>query len=278
MRLTDTAVDDVGQGLPVVFAHGTEMTRAMFAPQLDYLAERGFRAIAYDSRGRTDRWEGPYDLYDLAQDCLDLLDELEIERCVLFGMSMGGYMAMRFALRWPERLVGLGLIGGARSRPYSAEEMAARRELYDPLLESAALSEEWLEEAAEVAFSPDTRSRNPELVNDWTERWARYNPRAVYWESRAWIERDDIGPQLGRLELPTLIVQGGDDAPLPLSEPLWVFSQLPDVTMARIPGAGHTVNLEAPDRVNRVIGDFCAQLTGPAGIGLARCGNNGGGG
>ncbi|HXD57085.1 MAG TPA: alpha/beta hydrolase, partial [Thermoleophilaceae bacterium] len=57
------------------------------------------------------------------------------------------------------------------------------------------------------------------------------------------------------------ILQGGDDAPLPLSEPLWLFSQLPDVTMARIPRAGHTVNLEAPDRVNRVIGDFCAALS-----------------
>jgi pimeloyl-ACP methyl ester carboxylesterase len=261
MRLTDTAVDDVGEGLPIVFAHGTEMTRAMFTPQLAYLAERGFRAIAYDSRGRTDRWEGPYDLYDLAQDCLDLLNELEIQRCVLFGMSMGAYVAMRFALRWADRLVGLGLIGGARARPYSAEEMATRRSFYDPLLETTRLSEEWLEEAARVAFSPDTRTMNPELVNDWTERWAAYDPKAVYWESRAWIEQDDVGPQLGQLQLPTLIVQGGDDAPLPLSEPLWVFSQLPDVMMARVPRAGHTVNLEASEGVNRVIGDFCASLS-----------------
>lgn len=260
MKLTETAIDDVGEGLPIVFAHGTEMSRRMFAPQLSYLAERGFRAIAYDSRGRTSRWEGPYDLYDLAQDCLDLLDELEIQRCVLFGMSMGGYVAMRFALRWPERVVGLGLIGGARARPYSAEEMATRRNLYDPLLESSQLSEKWIEEGARVAFSLDTQTRNPELVDDWTGRWADYDPRAVYWESRAWIEQDDVGAQIGQLQLPTLIVQGGDDAPLPISEPLWVFSQLPDVTMVRIPRAGHTVNLEAPDQVNRVIGDFCASL------------------
>jgi pimeloyl-ACP methyl ester carboxylesterase len=261
MKLTDTAIDDRGEGLAVVFLHGTEMTRAMFAPQLDYLAERGFRAIAYDSRGRTRRWEGPYDLYDLAQDCRDLLDELEIERCVLFGMSMGAYVAMRFALRWPERVVGLGFIGGARARPYSEEEMATRRDFYDPLLQAERLSDEWLDEAAKVAFSLDTQTRNPQLVDDWVERWAEYDPKAVYWESRAWIEQDDIGPQLGRMQFPTLIVQGGDDAPLPITEPLWVLSQLSDVTMARIPRAGHTVNLEAPDRVNRVIGDFCASLS-----------------
>jgi pimeloyl-ACP methyl ester carboxylesterase len=168
---------------------------------------------------------------------------------------------MRFALGWPDRVAGLGLIGGARARPYSAEEMATRRNLYDPLLEASRLSDKWIEEAARVAFSKDTHTRNPELVDDWTERWAEYDPRAVYWESRAWIEQDDVGAQIGQLQLPTLIVQGGDDAPLPLSEPLWVFSQLPDALMVRIPRAGHTVNLEAPDRVNRVIGDFCASLS-----------------
>ncbi|MDY7081970.1 MAG: alpha/beta hydrolase, partial [Halobacteria archaeon] len=93
----DVLCDDVGDAssdTTIVFSHGTLMNRTMFRPQLDALKNE-CRVVAYDSRSRTERWEGPYSLDDLANDCLALVDALDIDSFVLAGMSMGGYMALR---------------------------------------------------------------------------------------------------------------------------------------------------------------------------------------
>ena len=91
--------DERGSGPVVLLSHGTMMDRTMFADQLaglgDALPRRRLRPLG----ARTELSVGPYTLDDLADDCVELLDSLDAERCVLGGMSMGGFMALRFALR-----------------------------------------------------------------------------------------------------------------------------------------------------------------------------------
>ena len=86
----DTVATDRGDGPPLVLSHGTLMDRTMFDPQLSLADE--YRVVAYDARARTDRYVGPYDLYDLADDCAALLDAKGVDSCVLGGMSMGGFV------------------------------------------------------------------------------------------------------------------------------------------------------------------------------------------
>jgi pimeloyl-ACP methyl ester carboxylesterase len=105
----DRTVVDRGEGAVVVLTHGSFMDHTMFAPQIEALEDR-YRIIAYNHRARTDRWAETYNLGDLANDCRQVLDERGIEKCVLGGMSMGGFMAFEFARMWPERLHGLILI------------------------------------------------------------------------------------------------------------------------------------------------------------------------
>src|SRR5258708_5014854 len=121
VRMPVPPYDEAGRGPAIVFSHGTMMDRSMFRPQLDALS-RSFRVIAFDHRARTANWRGPYSLDDLASDCLALLDALGIERCVLGGMSMGGFMALRLALRHPERLNAMILIDSMASAPLSPNE------------------------------------------------------------------------------------------------------------------------------------------------------------
>ena len=72
-RRPETVATDRGDGPPVVLCHGTLMDRTMFDPQLDALAD-DYRVVAYDTRARTDRYDESYDLYDLADDCVALMD------------------------------------------------------------------------------------------------------------------------------------------------------------------------------------------------------------
>src|SRR5437762_12001437 len=105
----DRTVVDRGEGTAVVLTHGSFMDHTMFAPQIVAVEDR-YRIIAYNHRARTHRRAEMYDLGDLANDCRHVLDERGIEKCVLGGMSMGGFIAFEFARMWPERLHGLILI------------------------------------------------------------------------------------------------------------------------------------------------------------------------
>jgi pimeloyl-ACP methyl ester carboxylesterase len=96
----DRTVVDRGVGTAVVFTHGTLMDHTMFAPQIEALEDR-YRVIAYNHRGRTNRWAETYDLGDLANDCRHVLDERGIEKCVL-GVC-------RWAGSWPSSSLGCGL-------------------------------------------------------------------------------------------------------------------------------------------------------------------------
>ena len=108
--------EEAGIGPALLLGHGTMMDRTMFADQLAGLSDT-YRVVAFDHRARTENWRGPYDLDDLADDVVALLNSLDIERCVLGGMSMGGFMALRFALRHQDRLDGLVLIDTMAAAP-----------------------------------------------------------------------------------------------------------------------------------------------------------------
>ena len=92
----------------------------MFAPQTAALAER-YRTIAYTSRAGTSRYGTERCLDDLVDDCLAVVDEAGVDRFVLVGMSVGGFMAVELALRHPGRIAGLVLMA-TQADAYTAEE------------------------------------------------------------------------------------------------------------------------------------------------------------
>src|SRR5688572_13415132 len=89
--------DDAGQGEPVLLVHAFPFNRQMWAPQVSALTAAGYRAIAPDVRGfgQSDLPTRGYTLDQIAGDLVALLDALRIERAVVAGLSMGGYIAFR---------------------------------------------------------------------------------------------------------------------------------------------------------------------------------------
>jgi 3-oxoadipate enol-lactonase len=102
--------DTGGEGAAVLFSHGFLMDHEMFEPQVSFLRDE-FRCISWDQRG----WGqtevlGSYTYWDSADDALALLSHLDIDAAFFVGMSQGGFIAMRAALKVPDRVRGLGLI------------------------------------------------------------------------------------------------------------------------------------------------------------------------
>ena len=248
-----------GLGPAVVFSHGTLMDATMFAPQLDNLAGRRYRTIACNSRVLTGP-PAPHTLGDLVEDCRALLDDLDIGKCVLAGMSVGGFMALEFALAYPERLNGLILIA-ATSQGYTAEEREAYHLQFDKLDVDGMVPRDFAEWVAPYSFGASTLADNRELVDHWIERWTATVPaRAVLYQGRSWIDKEDITARLATIDVPTLVVHGEEDVPIPVERAQTMADALPDATLARIARAGHSVNLEAHQAVNQAIARFLGGL------------------
>jgi pimeloyl-ACP methyl ester carboxylesterase len=249
---------EAGKGIPVVCSHGMSLDCDLFRPQVEGLASEQLRVLAYDSRARGSRALEPYDLYDLADDFVALLDSRCIERAFLVGMSLGGSMAIRAAIRYPERLLGVVLIG-ASGVPYADWKAKESEELYASHRHEPRLDPAFARADAHAHLSERSRRERPELARFLESRIGARGGEESWYEASSWIKKDDVREQLGQVEVPFLIVHGEEDALIPLDMALETFSLLPQARLLVLPYAGHAINLEEADAVNEAISTFVAQ-------------------
>lgn len=253
---------DRGAGTAIIFAHGMGFDCRLFEPQVDYLS-RDFRTIAYNLRARSPRGREPYTLYDLVGDFTRLLDERGIDRCVLIGMSMGGYMAVRAALVAPHRLYGVVLIG-ASAVPFPANDVSAWRVDAERWRTRAVLGAPQGRADAEQNFSRLSIRKNPELISLWAQRIAGRGGASSYYEFMSWAYQDDVRDAFSRVTVPCLMIHGQDDTAVPLAHALETHRLRPSARLMVLPYGGHAANLEYPDTVNEAIRTFCAEAISTA--------------
>jgi len=239
----------------VVFAHGTLMNRTMFDSQVEAVADAGYHAVAYNLRARTEYYEPAYDLYDLVGDCDALLDNLGVDSCVLVGMSMGGFMGLRFALEHQDRLDGFVLVDSM-----AQQHDETKRQSYDAMVSQVEASdvvpEGLAQTSAQILFGETTRDENPELVDAWVEQWLSYPPTAVVNEVRSWLDREDILDRTDEIEVPVLALHGEEDTSIPPKEARETVREFPDARLEEVPDAGHSSNDENPEFTNRRLVEF----------------------
>jgi 3-oxoadipate enol-lactonase len=246
--------DSGGDGPPVVLAHGFLMDRTMFAPQVAALRD-AYRIVTWDARGFGDTvFDGkPFTYWDLAADCLALLDRLEIERAAIGGHSQGGFVALRFALTAPERTRALVLLD-TQAGPEDREAI--------PFFES--MLDSWVangpsEEIAGVVAGLILGS--PELTKAWIPRWMARDPELMEEPGRALLTRDDLTPRLGEIEIPALVVHGTADASIPIEKAAVLAAGLPRCRgVVPIQDATHSANLTHPGAVTDAINAFLGTL------------------
>ncbi len=260
MRLRANGIEivyeDRGAGeQPLVLVHGFTGFRHDFASQLDSLAQRG-RVLAPDLRGHGESAKtgdaASYTLAKLTDDLLAFLDALCIERCDLLGHSMGGMLALRAALRTPERIASLLLMDTAPGPlgfiDLSQLALAARvgREAGMAVL-AQILRVRAQDDATRGA--PDRR-----VEQEWGEerfwawrssRVAAMDPVAYEALGRALVEQEDLGHRLAEIGCPTEVLVGELD--LEFRRPSELLARgIPDARLTVLPGAGHQPQHEAP--------------------------------
>lgn len=254
------AIDDIGPGPAVVLIHGFPLDRSMWEAQT---AEVGsiYRIIAPDLRGAgaSAAPDGIYTVDLLADDVIETMDALDLdEPVVVGGLSMGGYVALSIALRYPDRLRGLMLMNTrAAGDPASTAQV---REDLARQIEATGSGEALVDSMFPKLFAPTSYTRHADLIARMRERSLRANPRGLANTLRGLAIRPDRTADLGRIAAPTLVLAGADDQLIPNSESKVLADGIPGARLVTIPEAGHLAPLENKTAANAAILEFLADL------------------
>lgn len=250
--------EENGQGIPLLLIHGFPHDHTLWQPQLDGLQDVA-RVIAPDLRGFGLVEDVPQvmTMDDHADDLKALLDQLDIRQAVIGGLSMGGYVALAFAARYPEALLGLVL---ANTRAVADNEQA--REGRHATAQKAL--DEGMAPIAEGMLPKMIAKRSalahPDLSMTVENMMARQPVEAVAAAARGMAVRPDRTPMLSELTVPVLVITGSADELIPPSESEAMAARIPDCELVVIPEVAHLSNLEDPEAFNSAVRKFLGGL------------------
>lgn len=245
--------------IPVLLIHGFPLDSSMWELQFQDIGDMA-RLIAPDLRGHgMSETTAQYDMSQLAADCAGLIDSMGIQRpIVVCGLSMGGYVALEFYRRYPERVAGL-ILAATRAGADSEEGKKGRDEMITAVSNNPqAIANAMLPKF----FTPQTLAEDEELVGYVNDIMLNNPVEGMIGALTAMKERADSTDLLAEITVPTLIIHGEDDNLIPLSEAEAMLNAIPDAELAIISDAGHLPNLEQPEPFNDAIIEFLEMLTG----------------
>jgi len=239
-------------GPPTVFVHGYMARRQIWALQAAHFS-RARRCLLYDRRGSgdSDVPDGAYGLEHQIGDLQALADEAGWDRFDLVGHSMGGFIAMAYAIEHPERVDRLGLIATAPYRTTTADFgvgvfITERGE--PPRWDTEGIDRAvdlLVPESGAVWLRMELRRTIPEYSDPDQAR-----------QTFAVFEGVDLRPDLHRIGCPTHIIHGTSDTVVPLDVGRQLAAQIPGATFEAVEGLGHMLMITAAREVNRRLDRF----------------------
>ncbi|HEX5733901.1 MAG TPA: alpha/beta hydrolase [Blastocatellia bacterium] len=241
-------------GTPVVFLHGITDSWRSFEPVLPHLpASIHAFAISQRGHGDSDRPAAGYRTRDFAADIAAFLDAFNIERAVIAGHSMGSIHARRFALDYPERTLGLVIMGSFLAFQGNPEVASFRDDvsnMTDPVAYDFALDFQ-----LSTLASPIAQSYLETVVQE-----SLKVPARVWRDALEGLLEDDQTAELERIASPTLIVWGDKDAFCPASDQQALLAAIAGSRLVTYPDVGHALHWEEPERFAADFAAFAEKL------------------
>jgi pimeloyl-ACP methyl ester carboxylesterase len=256
----DLAYADEGPGPVVVLLHGFPLSREMWSEQLSGVGSI-YRVIAPDLRGfgESPVPEGVYSMDEMADDVAELLETLEIMGPVVVGgLSMGGYVAMSMAARYPTSVRALMLMDTRAAA--DTPEAAAGREASARAVLAADSAAPVVDTMLARLFSKTTLEQRPERVEPIKAMMQETAPQGIAGALRGMASRPDRRDQLAKIAVPTLVLVGEDDVLTTPAEGQAMADLMPDARLELIPHAGHLAPYENPSAANAAILRFLKSL------------------
>ena len=251
-----------GEGTPLVLISGLGYSLWQWHKMVPFLAEH-FQVITFDNRGvgQSDKPVGQYTAQMLAADTVGLLDALGIEKAIIMGHSMGGFIAQALALDFPQRVNKFILcatnFGGPHHVPVTPEAMKVLTDV-----NSDAVTR--FRNGLVVSTAPGWAEANPQMIQEWIE-WRTANPiEPAPYQAQLAIglgllpEAAAFEDKLPRLNIRTLILFGEHDKVVPPDNASLLASKISNSKVVILPDAGHFFTIEVPEAASRAVIEFAA--------------------
>ena len=245
----------MGEGHPLVLIHGGLLDCRMWDGQFKKFAE-SYQVIRYDIRGYG-KSALPKGKYSHVKDLLGLLKFLEIEKAHIIGLSLGGAIAIDFALEYPDLVSSLILTSTAPVGMRSQDDELAKKTL--TIYEAARTKkldeavEMWLDHPVFSTIQSRTRKKIRQMILDNLKSWILPQDNMI-WASLPSAER------LSRVKVSSLILVGDQDVPDILKAADLLENKIGLAIKIIIAGAGHHINIEKPRQFNSIVLDFLSYL------------------
>lgn len=234
------AYERLGTGTPMVLLHGYPLDHHLWDDVVPLLSVT-FDLIVPDLRGfgGSSTVESFYAMEDFAGDIAALLDHLGIQKAVIVGHSMGGYIALAFARLYPARVTGLGLVG--------SQALADAPDRKEGRYKSAAeVADKGI--GSVVAVMTSKLTSDARLQGYAKQSMERQQPAAYIGALKAMAERVDSTPVLASFHFPVVLVHGDADALIPIDRAREIKAAIPEAHLVEISGAGHMPMMESPQK------------------------------
>ncbi|MDP3683615.1 MAG: alpha/beta fold hydrolase, partial [Ignavibacteria bacterium] len=242
----------------VIFLHGFPFDQNMWDAQVEFL-KNDFLCVTYDIRGlgKSHPGDGQFTMEMFADDCLTIIAELELDKPVLCGLSMGGYLGFR-VLERAQEIFSAAILCDTRAESDSDTAKLKRANGVRQINTEGV--EKFVAGFVPNCFSEKFKTEQAEEYNVYLERSKKSNPLGVKGCLLAMQGRTSITLFLPQIKIPTLLLCGVEDNLTPPAEMKEVADKIPNSKYLVVPEAGHMTPIENPEFVNKAIKDFLSGL------------------
>jgi 3-oxoadipate enol-lactonase len=258
-NLTVSYIDEGPTNSPtIIFLHGFPLTKLMWEKQIEILKEN-YRVIAYDIRGHGNSGAGNdnFSIELFVNDLLSLMDALMIDRTVLCGFSMGGYIALNAIENYPERFNALLLCD--TSCAADMPEVKEKRIKTIDIIKEKGL-ENYAGESLKKLFAQISFSKHREEIANVRDMIMKTSRQSLYRTLHALAERSETCTRLNKIKVPVLIIVGKEDEITPPDVALMMHEKINGSIIHIIENAGHLSNMENSSEFNNQLSVFLSSI------------------
>ena len=242
----------------IIFLHGFPLNKSMWDRQADALKNK-YRVIAYDIRGHGNSEAGIDEFFIelFVNDLVQLMNALKIDKAVLCGLSMGGYIALSAIAKYPLRFEAL-VLSDTQCMADTPEAKEKRLKTIEHIKEKGV--ENYADESLKMLFAPESFITNKEEIISVKEMIINTSKQSLFNTLIALSERKETCSSLQDIEVPVLIMAGKEDKITPPDVARMMHEKIQNSALNIIEHAGHLANMENPDEFNYQLEHFLDQV------------------
>ena len=258
-NLTVSYNDEGQDGAPVIiFIHGFPFNKSMWNKQMASLKEN-YRVVAYDVRGHgnSDTGNEDFSIELFVKDLLNLMDALNIDKTILCGLSMGGYIALNAIENYPERFDAL-ILSDTHCIADTPEAKEKRMKAIESIRKDGV--EKFADESIKNLFAPESFTTRKGEIAAVRDMIVNTTKESLYKTLRAFYERKETCSKLPDINVPVLIMVGKEDKITPPAAAQMMQEKIKDSLLSIVEHAGHLSNMENPGEFNKQLKKFVASM------------------